>query len=98
VAAGLYAIGNANTLVIVSSGPEPDSPWNGNGVLSSGTVGVQASNVVSPGTVSTSVQTDGAVAGNFVLKYSLNKTIQGNGAAVQIGFTYVNGGFVPGLF
>ena len=95
---GLYVIGNANTLAIISSGDDTGSPWSGNGSLAVGTVGVQSSNITSPGVASTSVQTDGAVSGNFVYKFTLNQTVHGGGGAVQVGFTYVNGGFIPGLF
>ena len=98
LAVGLYALGSATTFSVAASGDNTGSPWSGNGSLSSGTVGVQASNISSPGAVSTSVQTAGAVSGNFVYKFTLNKTVQSSGAAVQIGFTYANGGFIPGLF
>ena len=101
LAAGLYAIGNTSTLVIVSSEPSnsnSDAAWSGQGAFSSGVVALQASNVTSAGTTSSSVNTDAVASGNFVYKLTLNKTVQGNGASVQLGFTYVNAGLIPGLF
>ena len=97
-AVGLYIQGSTNSLALASGEGKPDSPWNGSVSLASGVVGVQASNVVSPGQVSTAVQTDATVSGNFVYKYSLNQTVRAAGAAVQVGYTYASGALIPGVF
>ena len=96
---GLYTQGGTQTFAAVTGS---NNPFGGEAGLASGSAFTSGSNLISPGTATTSVVTNGGASGNLVYVVTVNDQtleggpVQGSGWSFSSGYTYVVGGLVPG--